>query len=267
MIYLNMRRDHDLLRRTYLLQWPEGHSLRKEQIMKKAFTFFEILATLAMVTILVVIIFSTFAAARTRANSTQCSTQMNQIGQAMQLYAADYDGHMPPITTGEFTGNHGVSTMKWREMLQVYIQKPAFPVCPTAQISVSMQAHENSPNVSGYAYNGWLNKDVKIRIPGERQSLHFEGVSDEVINFSALTVTVIEARAGIVARRSPDVGKKLYGIWASDFTDEIAALPEGARRHSGGANYLFADGHVKWFRPENIGSNRNCDGIHPGFGL
>ena len=236
-------------------------------MMRKAFTFLEILTTVAIVTIILVIIFSTFAATRTKANRTQCSTQLSQIGQAIALYAADYDGYLPSITSGEFVSHRSNNAMKWREIIQVYIQKPAFPTCPTTQISASMNPYKNSPNISGYAYNGWLNSDVKIQFPGERQHDRFEGVSDGAINFSALTITVIEARAGIVARRSPDVGKELYGIWASDFTAEIAELPEGARRHSGGANYLFADGHVKWSIPEKIKTNRNCDGIHPGFGL
>jgi prepilin-type processing-associated H-X9-DG protein len=92
-------------------------------------------------------------------------------------------------------------------------------------------------------------------------------VSNSVLNFSALTITVIEARAGIVARRSPDVGKELYGIWSDDFTAEIEAQPEGGRRHNNGANYLFADGHVKWLMPERIKAGQICDGLHPGFGL
>ncbi|HEX8463057.1 MAG TPA: H-X9-DG-CTERM domain-containing protein [Abditibacterium sp.] len=44
-------------------------------------------------------------------------------------------------------------------------------------------------------------------------------------------------------------------------------LPPAAQRHQDGANYLFGDGHVKWFRPEQLSITPQNDGVHPGFGL
>lgn len=130
-----------------------------------------------------------------------------------------------------------------------------------------MERFQGFPSVSGYCYNGWLNSEVQIPHPEEKQSVHYVGVPESVLNFSTLTVTVFEARAGIVGRRSPDVGKDVLGLWAADFTADIEAQPEGASRHSRGSNYLFADSHVKWFLPEKLKTAQKCDGIHSGFGL
>jgi len=235
--------------------------------MKRAYTLIEILVVVALLAVVIALLLPVLTTARARAHTTQCSTQLSQLGHSMQLYSADYDGSVPPITIAEFVDHHASSPVRWYELLQPYLSKSSFPACPDVQVPAAMQGFGNSPGVSGYAYNGWLGSKVKLNSQDAKQHEYYAGVSDSVLNFSALTITIIEARAGIIARRSPDTGKELFGMWFDNFTAEIAAQPEGARRHNKGASYLFADGHVKWLTPEKLQTGRTCDGIHPGFGL
>ena len=235
--------------------------------MRKAFTLLELITAVCIIGIILALVMSAFVAAKSNADTAQCSSNLHQIGAALQLYTADYDSALPPITTVEFIGHHGKGPTRWRELLQIYLSKSAFPTCPAVQLPVSMERFKGSPSVSGYCYNGWLSSEVKIPRSETEQHVQYVGVAESILNFSALTVTAFDARAGIVARRAPDSGKAVFGIWAFDFTADIEAQPEGARRHSRGSNYLFADGHVHWFMPEKLKTGRRGDGIHPGFGL
>jgi len=235
--------------------------------MKRAYTLIEILVVIAILAVLIALVFPVLASARAKARTSQCSAQMRQIGQAMQLYSADYDCSLPTITIGVFVDHHASSPVTWRTLLQTYITGSSFPACPEVNLPARMQEFKGSTPVCGYAYNGRLGSTVKITMPNQKPGDHYVGVSDSVLSFSALTVTVIEARPGILACRAPDSSKEVHGIWSDDFTAEIEAQTQGARRHTNGANYLFADGHLKWLTPEKLKTGRTSDGIHPGFGL
>jgi prepilin-type N-terminal cleavage/methylation domain-containing protein len=67
-----------------------------------AFTLIELLVVIAIIAILAAILFPVFAQARERARTTQCLSNMKQLGMALMQYVQDYDGTYPfypgPIT-------------------------------------------------------------------------------------------------------------------------------------------------------------------------
>jgi len=60
------------------------------------FTLAELLASLSVISVLAAILFPVFAKAREKARQFQCSSNLQQIGTALALYAHDYNGHLPP---------------------------------------------------------------------------------------------------------------------------------------------------------------------------
>lgn len=64
--------------------------------MRKAFTLLELVTAVFIVGIVLGLVMSAFVAAKSNARTGQCSTHLHQLGAAMQLYAADYDGVVPP---------------------------------------------------------------------------------------------------------------------------------------------------------------------------
>ena len=76
---------------------------------KRAFTLIELLVVLAIIALLAALLFPAFAAARSKARVTVCTSNLRQMGMAMLQYAGDYDGYpTPPFsTTGIKTGNPG----------------------------------------------------------------------------------------------------------------------------------------------------------------
>jgi prepilin-type N-terminal cleavage/methylation domain-containing protein len=59
------------------------------------FTLVELLVVVAILAILAGILFPVFQSVRARGQQTTCSSNLRQLGMAVQMYAQDYDGYIP----------------------------------------------------------------------------------------------------------------------------------------------------------------------------
>ncbi len=62
---------------------------------RRAFTLIELLVVIAIIAILAAILFPVFAKAREKAEQSDCTSNLNQIGKALIMYASDYDQKVP----------------------------------------------------------------------------------------------------------------------------------------------------------------------------
>jgi prepilin-type N-terminal cleavage/methylation domain-containing protein len=62
---------------------------------RNAFTLIELLVVIAIIAILAALLFPVFAQAREQARQTVCSSNVRQIGMAVQMYLQDYDETLP----------------------------------------------------------------------------------------------------------------------------------------------------------------------------
>ena len=70
-------------------------------LIEKGFTLIEVLAALAIVSILAIVVFRGAVSAVERANTSKCLSNMRQIGIALQSYAADNNADLPPSKWGD----------------------------------------------------------------------------------------------------------------------------------------------------------------------
>ena len=61
----------------------------------RGFTLIELLVVLAIISILAAILFPVFARAREEARKTTCTSNLHQLGLAMEMYVQDYDEEYP----------------------------------------------------------------------------------------------------------------------------------------------------------------------------
>jgi prepilin-type processing-associated H-X9-DG protein/prepilin-type N-terminal cleavage/methylation domain-containing protein len=200
-----------------------------------AFTLIELLIVVAVIAILAALLFPVFASARRKARQTNCGSNEGQFGKAFTMYHADWDDFWPSeLRPGQ--------RLSWTESLLPYLKTQIDTLsCP----DVVRTDHDTYRDVPGYAYNN--------RFDGRT------GVVDSKIVYPSVTVCLCDEPWGTSLTNGPDP-------WQHGIRPEPA--PEEAwKRHSGGANYLFCDAHLKWFRPEAIPNPDAIDGSSPTFAL
>ncbi|MBC7804772.1 MAG: DUF1559 domain-containing protein [Akkermansiaceae bacterium] len=219
-----------------------------------AFTLIELLVVIAIIAILAAILFPVFARAREKARQTTCLSNEKQIGLAMMQYVSDYDETLPP---GRYY-TPGGTAYAWDNYIEPYAQgagtianaaygngKNPYLVCPSDAIvrtggngNRSTRSYAITMSAFGTADYPWKPEVYPCTGCGLT-----EGRPIADIGSPAGTIIVAEAH-----RPDNSIGTNfLFRVAAPSAQVSTAnqIIP-----HSGGWNYLFADGHAKWFKGE-----------------
>jgi prepilin-type N-terminal cleavage/methylation domain-containing protein/prepilin-type processing-associated H-X9-DG protein len=218
------------------------------------FTLIELLVVIAIIAILASILFPVFAQAREKARATTCLSNLKQLGLGFEMYKQDYDGIYPinrERTDADPPTSDAEETIAWPELIESYI-KSGKVINPDGTVSYTQGVY-HCPSDSGkiigpsYAINSWLEF----------------GFSESAINRPAETIVIAEKRGEIEEEHftwwlAPWPTWPLAQNTSIDLTEEAinnikvsspAAEHEvglQTRRHNKGANWLYADSHVKW---------------------
>ncbi|MFN3648244.1 MAG: DUF1559 domain-containing protein [Armatimonadota bacterium] len=256
---------------------------------RRGFTLIELLVVIAIIAILAAILFPVFAQAREKARQASCTSNMKQIGMAVIMYAQDADEMLP---LGAYNPP-GQPVQMWYDLVEPYARAGAraviqngvnaqranapFWICPSVENrSVPLLPGEPAPGpfpaqnfspAMSYMANGNL---IPMWHRGFASFGHFPGKPSSLatINAPAEVVLAAEGMGWINVTGGDD--------WTTDCSRLESGYPPitgptngqaanycGARyRHSGGANYLLADGHVKWFKgPGSSWRTRSTSGV------
>lgn len=97
---------------------------------KSGFTLVELLVVIAIIATLAAILFPVFAKARERAKSTQCVSNLRQIGVAVQQYLDDWDGRYPWAFEGDQVHFYG-RRPSFSQVMSAYVTDQHLWQCPS----------------------------------------------------------------------------------------------------------------------------------------
>lgn len=207
------------------------YSSKPKQPARTGFTLIELLIVIAIIALLASILFPVFGRARENARRASCQSNLQQIGLGIRQYLQDYDERYPIDDTDD------PSTVGWAYIIQPYIQSEQIFQCPSdSNVLPTAATRVERANQIGFT-DYWYNGNFVSATYGP-------GIADSQVTFPSTTVM-----------NGDGAGGKPGDIWTQGPT-------LGQVRHFDGANYSFADGHVKWLLPEKLhsGTGSNCAG-------
>jgi prepilin-type processing-associated H-X9-DG protein len=198
-------------------------------------SFRKTLVVLAFCVAVPAIAFPYFARQRDKARSFGCQNNLKQLSLAMAQYSQDYTGKLP------------VARIGWANAIQPYLKTQSLG-CPSdthaPSFLVNGQLGVYSLTSSGF-YNGyWYNANLS-------------GVTKTALAFPQATLLLGEGNDGTDVKDVRYSKTSLPSAWLNDYSAPCW-------HHSGGANYLYTDGHIKWLKPDQVTTNfgrSNCFAI------
>ncbi|MES2462611.1 MAG: DUF1559 domain-containing protein [Armatimonadota bacterium] len=234
------------------------------------FTLIELLVVIAIIAILAAMLFPVFAQAREKARQSACMSNLKQIGLGFIQYVQDHDETFPhshnTLTAPTFNlpdGRTGTGRVNWPMQIYPYIKNVQVMSCPSDPDS----AYKFNATTNPYLYD--YSKPVPLSY-GANGRMYFRTIplSDADIRFPADTYWIADLhRENPVSFEPYDTGgwqgsnafnrlrfsKQCGQISTSGNISLPAGVnPENCVRHNGGNEIVFADGHVKWVKWDQL---------------
>jgi len=224
-------------------------SNQRRSARPSAFTLIELLVVIAIIAILAAILFPVFARARENARKSSCQSNLKQLNLGLIQYIQDYDEKYPQvyIDTNGGGGSFVAGDKGWAETLQPYLKSTQILQCPS-ETNSPVTTGGTTTGYSDYWYNQGLAGNSQAAVSSVAQTIAF---GDGVGTNATIASTIPTATA---ASQAVFEGTSAYIVLPGTNTTGAANLP-AAQRHLDGANYAFADGHVKWFKGENVNAS------------
>lgn len=188
---------------------------------RRGFSLLELFVVIAILLIVAAILFPVFTRTHPgNAGRSVCQSNLKQIALGMKAYAQDYDEKYPLLRGNAIPNDPGYG---WAGAIQSYIKSTQILQCPRDSHSPTNATGSNG--FTDYWYNNHLN-----------------AAEERYLGYPSNTIMLGDGNDGA------DVADATYNL-ASLPPSWVTDPSKPAFRHLDGANYAFADGHVRWLKP------------------
>ena len=229
----------------------------------RGFTLWELIAVIAVMFIGAAIFWPVFSRGTPQPRKSTCQNNLKQIALGFKQYINDFNERYPLVVVTDAATTAGVPPYGWADSLQPYLRNTQVYQCPSDNSdSISATDTTDTPNFCDY----WYNANFVVRSKNKAGAVIFTGVSENYLGSSSQTVIAGDGgnTTGVPTGNTTGVptGNARYnqcgdGSSLSGRNQVCAPQKPGvatypaAQIHLKGANFAFADGHVKWLRGTN----------------
>lgn len=230
------------------------------------FTLIELLVVIAIISILAAILFPVFARARENARRSSCMSNLKQAGLALLQYVQDYDERIPFVSQTGVTETppdgytwYTANNWYWQQTIYPYYKTTQVFNCPSATILPSLAT---APGGRPAPWRGHYGANsLALRLPRDpannpRQPLSLAAVASPASLYVFLDAGQYYVSPANVLNpagaRSYVPGAALAGLTCTGAYDGGLQRDCENGRHFDGINMAFADGHVKWIKPQTF---------------
>jgi prepilin-type N-terminal cleavage/methylation domain-containing protein/prepilin-type processing-associated H-X9-DG protein len=192
---------------------------------RRAFTLIELLVVIAIIGILASLIMPALGRAKDKAKGAACMSNLRQVGLALVMYADDFQAYPQGWGDG----------MVWGAKLLPYVARTGdMFFCPADRPDPAPLSPDWNRGFS-YGHNSYGHYPAQLGLGT---------APDPVVRDSQILRPTDMIAAGDNDQHWP--GSLLLPKPAPGGPNPLRVLP--SRRHGGGANMVFCDGHVEWAR-------------------
>lgn len=233
------------------------------KVAHRGFTLIELLVVIAIIAILAAILFPVFASAKEAGRKGTCLSNQKQLVTGLGLFAEDHKGKLPCAFFNDSDTAFGPGTPRqWKACVRPYLKTSRVFLCPSDKDLKFKSVWQNAP-ISGQIYDRAASYRFNNTLV-QRSSRGWPEVPFTLSSVVKSTSLILVCESQAYPTDIPP-GTALDQVSGYEY-NQVAAyattheLPQAQisstmrrcgvafDRHSGGSNYGFADGHVKWMK-------------------
>lgn len=235
------------------------------------FTLIELLVVLAIFALLAAVLFPVFSHVREKGRQASCEGNLHQLGLALSAYTIDYDEQ---FSASKFAVTD-TTNIAWAGQIYPHVRDINVFRCPSDDTpssdlpTVSYGLNLNLASASSLASLTAPARTVLLfEISGDHAQItdYGEGQASGAgqPQVSASGNGQNGGLANLTGQGSQRIDSAQYATGVLDNSAAVTLLPpdldqyQNASRHSGSANFLLADGHVKWAAASQVSAGANA---------